>query len=239
MTIQSYHDGDRCPACGKHTLLRDPPYRCLKCGWSSEPNLLGNVPPLAPHYIAEQHGFEPAIRPPSWMKAIEDRLRTAGYLGYGQQATLVQNWKKQYDVVADRRHFAFLLYDATTIWIRDLTVRSEYDTVAALVEATNDRSPNRPGDHEKNVVNAHRWLQKIGAPRELTSQQTTLGSYSPTADWSDSNLGRCSAVDDRERCPYSQIHAPPELCWTHCQLDNDDDYTLTRVDEKPAPTARS
>jgi hypothetical protein len=239
MTTTTYSEGDRWPACDGSTLLRDPPYRCLNCGWSSEPKLLVNAPPLAPHYIAEQHGFEPAISPPSWRKAITDRLRTAGYLGYGQQATLVQHWKKQYDVVADQTHFTFLLYDATTIWLSQLTLASEHDTVAELIEATNDRSPDRPGDHEKNVVNAHTWLQKIGAPRILASQQTTLGSNSTTADWSESDLGRCVAIDGGERCPYSQIHAPPDLCWTHCYLDRNDDYTLTRVDDQPAHAAHS
>ena len=239
MTTPTYSEGDRCPACDGSTLLRDPPFRCLRCGWSSEPNLLGNVPPLAPHYIAERHGFEPVLRPPSWGKAITDRLRTAGYLGYGQQATLVQHWKKQYGIVADRSHFAFLLYDATTIWIHQLTADSEHDTVGELIEATNDRSPNRPGDHEKNVVNAYTWLQKIEAPRKLESQQATLGSYSTAPDWSESDLGRCTAIDKGERCSYSQNHTPSGLCWTHCHLDSTDDYTLTRVDDEAAATAHS
>lgn len=239
MTSPTYSAGDRCPVCDGSTLLCDPPYRCLTCGWSSEPNLLGNIQPLSPHYIAEQHGYESAIRPPNWRKAITDRLRTAGYLGYGQQATLVKHWKKQYDIVADQTHFAFLLYDATTIWLSKLTADSEHDTVTELIEATNNRSPDRPGDHEKNVVNAYTWLQKIGAARTLASQQTTLRSNSATADWSESDLGRCAAVDDGERCQYSQIHAPSSLCWTHCYLDRNDDYTLTRVADQPAHASHS
>lgn len=239
MTTTTYNEGDRCPACDGSTLLRDHPHRCLKCGWSSEPNLLGNVPLLAPHYIAELYGYEAAIRPPSWRKAITDRLRTAGYLGYGQQATLVQDWKKQYDVVADRTHFAYLLYDATTIWISQRTAASDHDTVTELIEATDDRSPDRPGDHEKNVVNAYTWLRKIGAPRTVASQQTTLGSISTSADWSESDLGRCVAIDNGDRCPYSQIHGPTELCWTHCYLDRNDDYTLIRVEDHSATATHS
>lgn len=234
--MSTYTDGDRCPACGDSPLIGDLPYRCLKCGWTSEPNLLGVVPPLAPHYIAAQHSIKPAIRPVSWFKAIEDRLRTAGYLGYGQQATLVRHWRKQYNVVADREHFAYLLFDATRIWVRDRAQQSDYDTLTAFIEATEDRSPDRPGDHAKNVVTAYTWLHDLDAPRQLSSQQATLGSLTSVTDWSEPDLGRCIAVDDGEQCGFSQINAHQDLCWTHCYRRRQDDYTLTSIDDSPTTT---
>lgn len=241
-------DLNECPSCGRSCSGNNPPFRCLKCGWTSEPAVLQGVPdPLAPLDLKIRRGADPAEVGAPFCRsgALTARLRAMDYHCYlsGVAVRSVGGWKARYRALpeSERDCFAYMVRDALTVYEREYATSSTGETftldeMETFREKARNDTLHYPSPCPGYIVKTLDWLRdEVDAPTEPPARQERLNWWFQSESvYEESVVGRCCYEHDGNRCPYLAMKNQ-SVCDLHVKVRralDDPDQTISEPQRK-------